>query len=291
MIKIIKDGWYVEDQIRPSPGRNVHLVLDLLTNENILKLPLLKDIENRILKLEIYGVNLGRQLTYLKDKHHLMVDLGDLTSWTSTSDSRGLTKVRLDFKFNVTDPNFYLSRLDLGYETYFELSGYKLNKGSITVPLGLKIKNDGEIKVESILKYEDKEEISEDVFVADHMDTHNKRKRYHFLVTEDIRKQLDSEDFETEFRVSYKTVNERKFLIIPMVSIALLILALVRSYGLLLGITKFDIRYLAASVAFLGLILNFVRDGYELPLMKLIFVSVLILIVELSLELIFLPFG
>ena len=76
-----------------------------------------------------------------------------------------------------------------------------------------------------------------------------------------------------------------------MVSVALLILALFRSYGLVTGTAKFDIRYLAASVAFLGLILNFVRDGYELPLRKLIFFSVLILIIELCLELIFLPYG
>lgn len=291
MIEILKDRWCIEDQIRPSLGRKIKLEVDLYTDESVLKLPLIGTIEEAILELKIYGVNLGRELAYIKKKDHILINLGDLTNWTSSPDSRGLTMVRLKMLFRIIDPHFHLSGTDLGYETHFNVFGYKMDKGSIILPLGLKMENNGKLEIESLIKCGDNSEHFQEKYMADHVDIHNKKKRYNFSIKKDMRKLLDSEDCETEFKVTYNTVNEKKFLIIPMVSVALLILALFRSYGLVTGTAKFDIRYLAASVAFLGLILNFVRDGYELPLRKLIFFSVLILIIELCLELIFLPYG
>lgn len=291
MIEILKDRWCVEDQIRPSLGRKIKLEADLYTDESVLKLPLVGVVDDAILELKIYGVNLGRELIYIKKEDHILIDLGDLNNWTSSPDSRGLTLIRLKMLFRIIDPHFHLSKMDLGYETHLNVFGYKLDKGSIILPLGLKMENNGEIEIESFIKCGDKSEHFIEKYMADHVDIHNKKKRYNFSVKEDMRGLIDSEDCETEFKVSYKTVNDKKFIIIPMVSVALLILALFRSYGMVTGATKFDIRYLAASVAFLGLILNFMRDGYELPLRKLIFFSVLILIIELCLELIFLPYG
>lgn len=285
------DRWCIEDQIRPSLGRKIQLIADLYTDETILKLPLLIGIRESILELKVYGVNLGRELTYIKGDDHILIDLGDLKNWTSTPDSRGLTLVRLKLMFRMIDPRFQLSGMDLGYKTYLDVIGYKMDKGSITVPLGLKIENKGEVTIEALFKCGDKTEHYKEKYLADHVDTYKKRKRYNFTVREEYREILDSEDCETEFKVTYNTVNDKKFFIIPFVSVALLILAIFRFYGMVTGSIKFDIRYLAASVAFLGLILNFVRDGYELPFRKLIFFSVLILIIELSLELIFLPYG
>lgn len=291
MIEVIMDRWCIEDQIRPSSGRKIQMLVDLYTDENNLKLPLLNGIRESILELKVYGVNLGRELTYIKGDDHITIDLGNLDSWTSTKDSRGLTLIRLNLIFKIIDPNFILSKMDLGYKTFLDVYGYKLDKGSIIVPLGLKVENNGEIEIDTIMKCEKKTEYFKEKFQADHIDIHDKKKRYNFNVKKELREILDSENCETEIKVTYNTVNENKYFIIPIVSVAFLILALIRSYGLITGTTNFDIRYLAAAVAFLGLIINFIRDGYELPFRRLISLSLLILIVEVSLELIFLPYG
>lgn len=291
MIEIIKDHWSIEDQIRPSLGRKVQLIVDLYTDQSILTLPFISGVEAAVLELKIYGVNLGRELTYVKGENQLSIDLGDLRNWTSSTNSQGLTRVRLKIFLKIIDPHFNISKLDLGYNTDLNILGYKMDKGSLIVPMGLKIENNGEIDVESFVKCGDKTYKFQEKYIADHIEIYQKKKKYIYSVKKEMRDLLDSEDCEIAFKFSYKTVNDRKFLTIPLVSVAFLFLALFRSYGLLTASTKFDIRYLAASLAFLGLVLNFMRDGYELPFRKLILLSVLILILELSLELIFLPYG
>lgn len=290
MIKLLSDSWHVEDQIRPSKGRKVHLIVDIATDERALEVPLLKDIGDQVIGLKIRGVNLGRELTFFIKKDHLVIDLGDLNSWTTTPNQDNLYKIRLDLKFTVRDPSFEISPWDLGYDSNLEVDGYLLEKGSVTLPPGLKIKDD-KIGVETILKCPN--EKPQSVFLnppADYITKKGKQKHYIFVMEPEIRRIMEMDGCNSSIKISYQAVNERIYYIISIIGFALLLVAILRFYGIVTGDPnlQFDIRFLAASVGFLGLIMGLVREGYELPLRRMVFVSILFLVVDLGLEIILL---
>jgi len=74
------------------------------------------------------------------------------------------------------------------------------------------------------------------------------------------------------------------------VGFALLTISIIRLYILLTssGNLNFDIRFLAASVGFLGLFMGLIREGYEIPFRKIVYISILFLLIELALEMAFL---
>lgn len=290
MIKLLNDSWHVEDQIRPSKGRKVHLIIDIATDEPILEVPLLKNMEAHVIGLKIRGVNLGRELTFFIKKDNLIIDLGDLKTWTTTPNPDGLYKIRLDLQFTVKDPRFELSTWDLGYYSNLEVDGYLLDKGSVTLPPGLKLKDD-KIGAENILKCPNKE--PQHVLLnphADYITKKGKNKHYVFVMDPEIRKIMGRDECDSSIKISYQAVNERIYYIISIIGFALLLVALLRFYGIATGDPKlqFDIRFLAASVGFLGLIMGLVREGYELPLRRMVFVSILFLVVDLGLEILLL---
>ena len=290
MIKLLNDSWHVEDQIRPSKGRKVHLLIDIATDEPLLEVPLLKNMETHVIGLKIRGINLGRELTFFIKRDHLVVDLGDLKTWTTTPNQDGLYKIRLDLQFTVKDPSFELSSWDLGYYSNLEVDGYLLDKGSVTLPPGLKLKDD-KIEAENILKCPNKE--PQHVLLnphADYITKKGKNKHYVFVMDPEIRRIMGRDGCDSSIKISYQTVNERIYYIISIIGFALLLVALLRFYGIATGDPKlqFDIRFLAASVGFLGLIMGLVREGYELPLRRMVFVSILFLVVDLGLEILLL---
>lgn len=290
MIKLLSDRWHIKDQIRPALGRKVHLTLDITTDESVLKIPLVKDIEKHVIGLKVHGVNLGRELTFFKEENHLIIDLGDLNGWTCTPDEYGLYKVRLNVHFTVKDPRFELSQWDLGYSSIFEVDGYMLDKGSLTLPPGLKLANE-EIKAEASLKCGDEETQSISLTSkADYITKKGKGKNYVFLMDPENTRMMKSEDCESSIKISYQAVNERIYYLISIIGFALLLVSLLRFYGIATADPKiqFDIRFLAASVAFLGLIMGLVREGYELPFRRLVFIAILFLVVDLGLEIILL---
>jgi hypothetical protein len=280
--------WHIEDQIRPSPGRKIQLELNLKTNESIIKLPILK---KGMIGLQVYGVNLSRNLIFREKGNILEIDLGDLNSWTSTANSQGMKLIQLKINFIYRNPYYEISSWDLGYKSNLKITGYQLNDFYLSLPKGLDLKSKGKgIDGKLILKTKDKSEILDLSPQNSFIDELNKKKIYHFSPQQSIKKDLDNEKKESEFHFSYSVVNEKKFFIISIMGVALLTLALSRFIGLFLGLEsiKFDIRYFAASVAFFGLLLGLIREGYEIPLRKIVFLSVLFLAIELGLELILL---
>ncbi|NYB51752.1 MAG: hypothetical protein HVN35_04225 [Methanobacteriaceae archaeon] len=290
MIKLLSDKWHIEDQIRPALGRKVNLTLDMATDETVLIIPLLKDIEKHVIGLKVYGVNLGRELTFFKENNHLIIDLGDLNRWTCTPDQEGLYKVRLNVKFTVKDPRFELSRWDLGYTSTFEVDGYMLDKGSLTLPPGLKLARN-RIQAHASLKCKDGEikqfSLNSE---ADYVTKKDKGKNYVFLMDPESIEMMKSEECASSIKICYQAVNERIYYLISIIGFALLLVSLLRFYALVTGDPKlqFDIRFLAASVAFLGLIMGLVREGYELPFRRMVFIAILFLVVDLGLEIILL---
>lgn len=290
MIKLLSDRWHIKDQIRPALGRKVHLTLDMATDESILTIPLFRDIEKHIIELEVHGANLGRELSFFKEKNHLIIDLGDLNAWTCTPDEYGLYKVRLAVQFTIKDPHYKLSKWDLGYNSIFEVDGYMLDKGSLTLPPGLKLAGE-EIRAEASLKYKGKKtEYFSLNSKADYVTKKDKGKNYVFLMDPESTKMMKSEDCVSSIKISYQVVNEKLYYLISIIGFALLLVALLRFYAIATGDPKlqFDIRFLAASVAFLGLIMGLVREGYELPLRRMVFASILFLVADLGLEILLL---
>lgn len=290
MIKLLSDSWHVEDQIRPSKGRKIHLIVDIATDERVLEIPLLKNMADQVIGLKIRGTNLGRELTFFIKKDHLLIDLGDLEAWTTTPNQDGHYKTRLDLQFTVKDPRFELSAWDLGYSSNLEVDGYLLDQGSVTLPPGLKLKDD-KINAEPILKCPNKD--PQHVFLnphADYITKKGKNKHYVFVMDPEIRRIMKRDGCDSTIKISYHAVNERIYYIISIIGFALLLVALLRFYGIVTGDPKlqFDIRFLAASVGFLGLIMGLVREGYELPLRRMVFLSILFLVVDLGLEIILL---
>lgn len=290
MIKLLSDRWHVEDQIRPSLGRKVHLVADIATDESILKIPLIKNIKENVIGLKVQGVNLGRELTFFKEKNHLFIDLGDLNAWTSTKGKDGLTRIRLDIQFKVKDPSFELSSWDLGYSSIFEVDGYMLEKGSITLPPGLKLKEE-KIEAESTIKCAGEQTKKYSLSAtADYVTRKGKGKNYVFVLDTEYKGIIKSKECYSSIKISYQAINERIYYLISIIGFALLLVALLRFYGIATSDPKvqFDIRFLASSVGFLGLIMGLIREGYELPLRRMVFVSILFLVVDLGLEIILL---
>ena len=117
-----------------------------------------------------------------------------------------------------------------------------------------------------------------------------KGKNYVFIMDPEKMTAMKSEDCESSIQIIYQTVNEKIYYLISIIGFALLLVALLRFYGILTADPKlqFDIRFLAASVAFLGLIMGLVREGYELPFRRMVFISILFLVVDLGIEIILL---
>lgn len=290
MIEFKNVIWHIEDFIKPSMGREITLVVQIRTDESVLNIPVKKDLEKRVLELKVYGVNLGRELLYSQEEGMLRIDLGDLKSWTSTPNHAGLIGVNLKIRFMIRDPHFSLSSLDLGYESFFEVYGYRLNYGTLTLPPGLKLGNDGKVDIKTIFKCENEKKVINFKSRVKYTIKEGKKKKYFFHIEKEDNSLVDNEECEVLFRISYKTVNERIYYIISIISFALLLVALIRFYDLITfnPNLKFDIRFLAASVAFLGLFMGLIREGYELPLRRLVFISILFLVLDLGLEIILL---
>jgi hypothetical protein len=134
-----------------------------------------------------------------------------------------------------------------------------------------------QVKIETFLQYGETKKRFRDTIKSDYVELYKKRKRYRFLVKDEFKDALNYEKCKIKFKVSYHVVNKREYFLMPLVSVSLLILAITRFHTLISGSGEFNIEYLATAVAILGITLNFMRKGYQLPLRKLIFVSVILL--------------
>lgn len=180
--------------------------------------------------------------------------------------------------------------MDLGYESFLELENIKLYKCSIIVPLGMKIDNNGTININITNGGHNKFKNLESSFIPKFIDKNNKKNRYTYCInTVEV---VDFEDKKTTVYsiLNYNVVNERIYYLISIVGFALLTISIIRLYILLTssGNLNFDIRLLAASVGFLGLFMGLIREGYEIPFRKFVYISILFLLIELALEMAFL---
>ena len=276
-----KNRVYIEDQVVPSPARRVRMVLDLLTDDPIIKFPMEKGL---IEDMEIFGVNRDWFIPFLEENNELIINLGNLDQWIGTPDEQGLKHVKLDVKFVLVNPEFKLGRFNRGYEGIVELTEAEEMELHITLPLGMKMshkKNVSEIKLSN--KNNELKSIS---IPATSILDKDRRRRYDFLVSSDhLKSILNPENPDETIKLNYNVTNEKEYYVITVIGLGLFAFALFRMFDMLDGQIEFDIRYLAAAVAFISLYITILREKYELPFRKLLVYTTVFIGIELILEL------
>lgn len=275
-----KNRVYIEDQIVPSPARRVRMVLDLLTDDPLIKFPM----EPGLLEdMEIFGVNRDWFIPFLEENGQLIINLGNMDQWIGVPDERGLKHVKLDIKFILVDPEFELKRFNRGYKGIIELTEAEEMELHITLPLGMKMAHTNEGN-QIMLSNGDEKRISitaSSVLDKDH------RRRYDFLVTPHHLKSISTTEITNELvKLEYNTDNEREYYVITVIGLGLFAFALFRMFEALDGQIEFDIRYLAAAVAFISLYITMLREKYELPFRKVLVYTTVFIGIELIMELI-----
>ncbi|EKF86776.1 hypothetical protein [Methanobacterium formicicum] len=276
-----KNRVYIEDQIVPSPARRVRIVMDLLTDEPLIKLPMEKGL---LEDMEIFGVNRDWFIPFLEEDDELIINLGNLDQWIGIRDERGLKHVKLDVKFILVNPEFELGRFNRGYMGIVEFTEAEEMELHITLPLGMKMSNNGKVNE---IKLSKKTNESKTIFIpSSSILDKNRRRRYDFLIKPDhLKSILNPENPDELIKLNYSVTNEREYYVITVVGLGLFVFALFRMANMLNGHIEFDIRYLAAAVAFISLYITMLREKYELPFRKVLIYTTIFIGIELILEL------
>lgn len=253
------------------------MVLDLLTDDPLIKFPM----EPGFLEdMEIFGVNRDWFIPFLEENGQLIINLGNLDQWIGVADERGLKHVKLEIKFILVDPEFELKRFNRGYKGIIDLTEAEEMELHITLPLGMKMGHSNEGN-QIMLSNRSGKRISiaaSSVLDKDH------RRRYDFLVNSHHLKSISTTENEL-IKLDYDTDNEREYYVITVIGLGLFVFALFRMFEALDGQVEFDIRYLAAAVAFISLYITMLREKYELPFRKVLIYTTVFIGIELIMEL------
>jgi hypothetical protein len=154
----------------------------------------------------------------------------------------------------------------------------------ITLPLGMKMSNNGKVNE---IKLSKKNNESKTIFIpSSSILDKNRRRRYDFLIKPDhLKSILNPENPDELIKLNYSVTNEREYYVITVVGLGLFVFALFRMVNMLNGHIEFDIRYLAAAVAFISLYITILREKYELPFRKVLIYTTIFIGIELILEL------
>jgi len=257
------------------------MVLDLLTDEPIIKFPMEKGV---LEDMEIFGVNRDWFIPFLEENGQLIIDLGNLDQWIGTPDERGLKHVKLDIKFILVNPEFELNHLNRGYNGIVELTEAEEMELHITLPLGMKMSHEKDVS-EIMLSKENNGSKSISIPATSILDK-DRRRRYDFLVNSDhLKSILNPENPDEMINLNYDVTNEKEYYVITVIGLGLFAFALFRMIDMLDGQIEFDIRYLAAAVAFISLYITILREKYELPFRKVLVYTTVFIGIELILEL------
>jgi hypothetical protein len=240
------------------------MVLDLLTDEPIIKFPMEKGV---LEDMEIFGVNRDWFIPFLEENGQLIIDLGNLDQWIGTPDEHGLKHVKLDIKFILVNPEFELNHLNRGYNGIVELTEAEEMELHITLPLGMKMSHEKDVSKITLSK-ENNRSKSISIPATSILDK-DRRRRYDFLVNSDhLKSILNPENPDEMINLNYDVTNEKEYYVITVIGLGLFAFALFRMIDMLDGQIEFDIRYLAAAVAFISLYITILREKYELPFRK-----------------------
>lgn len=289
MIEIIQTWWHIEDQIRPSKARLIRQVMDIYTDESLLTIP----GNLNILGLKIKARNLNRELAFIEMGGETVVNLGNLDDWPPAPEE-GMKHVKLDVVYTIINPNFKNYSLGLIYEAAFEIDELIQPDFYITVPLGMKIRNNG--KLVTIFFYNQSNGIIREKeldFEGPFVDDDNGKERYNYLIkTKDYYSVLEdiSEEGKIGFQILYESSFDGRLYLIPAMAMIFLFYSIWRVSQLIYGNESggISIPYLLLLLASLaGTILTFSKEGYNLPFNKLTIFAMIGLIIGFVFELLY----
>lgn len=236
--------------------------------------------------MEIFGVNRDWYIPFLEGNNDIVVNLGDLNQWIGLVDENGLKHVKLEIKFIVVNPEYDPVRFNRGYSALVDLIEAEEMELHITVPLGTKMEDKNSYN-EIIISRADDSNKSVSIPASSVLNVERKR-RYDYIVKSDhLKTVLSTENPDQLIKLNYNVVNEREYYIITVIGLGLFIYAIFRLLILLSGKGEaFDIRYLAAVVAFISLYITILREKYEIPFRKVLINTTVFVGFELILELI-----
>jgi hypothetical protein len=289
VIEIIQTWWHIEDQIRPSKARLIRQVMDIYTDESLLTI----SGNLNILGLKIKARNLNRELAFIEMGGETVINLGNLDDWPPAPE-KGLKHVKLDVVYTIINPNFKNYYLGLIYESAFEIDELIQPDFYITVPLGMKIRNNGKL-VTIFFYHRDGIIIKEKElgFEGPFIDDDNGKERYNYLIKSNdyytVLKDI-GEEGHIGFQILYESSFDRRLYLIPAMALIFLFYSIWRVSQLISGNGTGDISipYLLLLLASLaGTLLTFSKEGYNLPFNKLTIFSMIGLILGFAFELLY----
>jgi hypothetical protein len=257
------------------------MVLDFLTDEAIIKFSMEKGL---LEDMEIFGVNRDWFIPFLEDKNQLLINLGDLDQWIGIPDENGLKPVKLDIRFILVNPEFDLRSFNRGYAGTVDLTEAEQMELHVTLPLGMKMAHNGNI---STIKLSNEDDPLKSISIpSTSILDKDRRRRYDFMVDrQDLKTILNPDDPDQIIKLGYQIKNEKEYYVITVIGLGLFVFALYRMTDMFDGQIEFDIRYLAAVVAFISLYITLLREKYELPFRKILVYTTVFIGIELILEL------
>jgi hypothetical protein len=228
-----------------------------------------------ILGLKINARNLNRELAFIEMGGESIVNLGNLDEWPPAP-VPGLKHVKLDVIYTIINPLIKKYLLGLIYEAAFEIDELIQPDFYITVPLGMKIRDDGKMLTIFFNKtVGEKIEENELDFEGPFIDDDQGKERYNYLIKTDdyysIVNKID-ENSKIGFQILYESSFDRRLYLIPAMAVIFFFYSIWRVNQLISGNGTGDISipYLLLLLASLtGIILTFYKEGYNLPLNKL----------------------
>lgn len=303
---------HIEDKLNPSRSQMIRQVMDIYTNEEIVKIDLVdtsKAITSKqtdIFGLQIKGRNPERELAFIHEKNSIYVNIGNI-KWPfekiGIDNTNPRKHVKLEIKFFEADPD--IEKHIRGYTANFGISLPIRPEFSITVPRGMKMEKSwipsflqckilGEKKIRGLLKLE----------LNIKLKCKSNENKYTFLpkimkikIVEPVSTRFDGKNvytyriedksykriynipetcelFETVFNGSYHVSYSMIFWGLPAFGVILIIYSIAQFILFLDGQKTPDLPFLIALFSFSFIILELNKQNYEYPLQKLIYISI-----------------
>lgn len=265
--------WHIENKKHPSNSIVFTEVTDIYTDEQFIYY----QIKEFFVGLKVRSRYKNHELNFIQRKDFIQINLGNLkTDWPpSNMCDENIRHVKVEIQYTDMNPNFENSFPRLGYKSTYDVDGITQPEFSITVPLGMKIRDTKKIRL--LLKRENDDDRIlhiEDVNI-EQIDGKNS---YNILLHDDSYNfilSLPSKDIDkNKIKVNYGVTNQLKFWFFPIFPVSMLIFGILEYFFDPTNYIKFpdifiaSLTYIIIFVTFLTFYLTMVKDGHEVPLNK-----------------------
>lgn len=281
----IKQAWFhIEDFIKPSDGKQFRQVMDIYTDEDVLKV----DFNKNFVKLKVINRYNSNELGFIENSGYICIKLGDLSNWPSAGipDNLKLRHIKLEIQYTDVKPEF--DEKLMGYESPFIIEGPTQPEFYVTVPRGMKLKKKGKDTTLLLSKLNKKDntvmdiplKFNENLFIGQK----DGKRTYNFLISEKSYTDILSTPSKDilGFIIHYEVTHQSKFYFVPgfaALMFAIGILEFIKVWDVLTyndfqGSPLINLTYIIIIISFTTYFLTLLKEGYEIPFSKAIAVSI-----------------